>query len=355
MRAYLIEPHAEGRISGGYLYNRRMAEGDASILRRAVHVDRLESELAALAPHGPAWLLLDSIFLRPEWAGSFLRLRRAGLHLGVLLHAFPSFIERAMDRELLERELPLLPTAAELGLLEELELLVAPGPYVPRLLAQCGANIRCLVCPPGVDHNTAPPITAASATVRLISLGGVTPLKGLADGLRALGAAAVGGWHWTIVGHTGVDARHVAELEEIARLEGISDRVWFAGQRDHDETLALLRQSDLVLMPSYTENAPLVALEALAAGVPVVGYAVGGLPDLIRDGETGLLAPLLDIDGLSQRLRRLIQDGAERQRLARASAREGTLLPSWEAAARDFAAALRDQMAPGANGSGTER
>jgi glycosyltransferase involved in cell wall biosynthesis len=120
----------------------------------------------------------------------------------------------------------------------------------------------------------------------------------------------------------------------------LDDRVHLLGQRDHGASLALLAQSDALLIPSHTENTPLDALEALAAGVPVVGYAVGGLPDIVRDGETGLLAPLLDIPALADRLHRIISDEAERARLSRAAQHAAAAIPSWPEAARHFADAL---------------
>ena len=89
--------------------------------------------------------------------------------------------------------------------------------------------------------------------------------------------------------------------------------------------LATLRASDLLLITSATENHPLVALEALAARVPIVGYAVGGLPDIVRDGDAGLLSPPLDVAQLSRNLARLIEHPSERQRLgiARLEVAEG--------------------------------
>jgi glycosyltransferase involved in cell wall biosynthesis len=168
----------------------------------------------------------------------------------------------------------------------------------------------------------------------------VSPLKGFADGLAALARSGAANWEWSIAGSLEVAPEHTAELFALRRELGLDDRVHFLGQRDHRATLAVLARSDALLIPSYTENAPLVALEALAAGVPVVGYAVGGLPDIVRDGETGLLAPLLDIAALADRLRQIIEDDGERARLAHAARQAAAAIPSWSEAARHFAAAL---------------
>jgi glycosyltransferase involved in cell wall biosynthesis len=344
MRLFLIEPHAGGRISGGYLYNARMAESEGSLERRAVRPGHLAADLLALELPAPAWVLADSLFLNVEHMAAFQQLRqRSGLRLGLLLHAFPSFIRRAEDRSLLAHSLPLRPSAAELALLAQLDLLVAPGPYVPRLLLECGSPVATAICPPGVDpipaEGSAPP--RSPGPVQLISIGSVTPLKGLLDAAAALSRLGPADFCWTIVGHLGVTPEHVAELQQRIATLGLAARVVFAGQLGHAQTLAALRRSDLLILTSFTENHPLVALEALAARVPVVGYAVGGLPDIIRNGVSGLLSPLLDVPRLTENLARLMAEAGERQRLSEGCAVAAGSLMTWGEAARHFVQTLR--------------
>ncbi|HTV25000.1 MAG TPA: glycosyltransferase [Polyangiaceae bacterium] len=337
MQAFLLEPDAGGRISGGYLYNARIAEGSAAVQRRALSVDAFGAGLDELRLPNDAWLIADSLFLSPEPMAALERACR-GTHRrrAMLLHALPSFIERAGDRAELARSLPLRPTPDELALLETLDLVLAPGPLLPRLLAESGARVRAAVCPPGVDRPEPAPFSAGSAEVRLVSIGSVTPLKGFIDGVEALGALREQAFRWTIVGHLGVAPDYVEQLRSTIGALGLSDRVELAGQLDHAQTLATLRASDLLLLTSFTENHPLVALEALMAHVPIVGYAVGGLPDIVRDGETGLLSPLLDVPRLSQNLARALGDRRERARLADGCARAAAALPTWAEAARSF-------------------
>jgi N-acetyl-alpha-D-glucosaminyl L-malate synthase BshA len=92
----------------------------------------------------------------------------------------------------------------------------------------------------------------------------------------------------------GPDRVH-AEAE--ARELGVEDRVFFLGKI---ETVApLLSAADLFLLPSQSESFGLSALEALASGVPVVGSNTGGLPEVVRDGETGALCAVGDIEGMA--------------------------------------------------------
>jgi glycosyltransferase involved in cell wall biosynthesis len=338
-----VEPHSGGRISGGYLYNQRIAAAAPEVRRCAVGLATLERDLAQLDAHEAELVLLDSLFLTPERAAPFARLKSCtGAALGVLLHAFPSFIARGSRREQLQRSLPLQPTPAELRLLEQLDLLVSPGPYADRVLAECGSSIARVVCPPGVDALTAPATARSSeAVLQFISLGSVTQLKGLQDALDALAAMPTRAWRWTIVGSLGVEPQFVSELRRRITGYQLDEHVLLAGEREHAAALAALRSSDVLLISSFTENHPLVALEALAAGVPVAGYAVGGLPDIIAQRETGLLAPLLDVAALSEVCQSFVQDPSERRRLARNALRAASALPSWAEAGRQFVANVR--------------
>jgi glycosyltransferase involved in cell wall biosynthesis len=214
---------------------------------------------------------------------------------------------------------------------------------VPRLLAGCGAPVRTLVCPPGVDAR-APAPRPENAALQVISIGAVTELKGLTDGLRALARLPAASWRWTIVGHLGVAPDYAAALAHETRALGLEHNVLFTGQYEREQTLALLERSDVLLLPSYTENCPLVALEALAVGVPVVGYRVGGLPDIVQHEEAGLLAPLLDVEALSGYLARFAQDIAERHRLARAARAAGNALMSWQQAAAHFQSSMQREL-----------
>jgi N-acetyl-alpha-D-glucosaminyl L-malate synthase BshA len=97
--------------------------------------------------------------------------------------------------------------------------------------------------------------------------------------------------------------------EEEARRLKVSDGVAFLGKID--EVAPLLAAAHVFLLPSASESFGLSALEALACGVPVVASRVGGLPELIRDGETGRLCPVGDIDGMAAAAGELLRDGEQ--------------------------------------------
>ena len=70
----------------------------------------------------------------------------------------------------------------------------------------------------------------------------------------------------------------------------------------------LLASADLFLLPSDSESFGLSALEALASGVPVIGSRVGGLPEVVREGETGMLRPVGDVDAMADCASTILKD-----------------------------------------------
>jgi len=105
----------------------------------------------------------------------------------------------------------------------------------------------------------------------------------------------------------------------IAREIGVGDRVEALGEQD--QVGALLSISDVLLLPSEQESFGLAALEAMACEVPVVASRVGGLPEVITDGDTGFLHAPEDLDGMAASAVRLLTDDALHARIARAGRR----------------------------------
>lgn len=97
--------------------------------------------------------------------------------------------------------------------------------------------------------------------------------------------------------------------------------------RDPESVLPNLH---LLLQPSGSESFGLAALEAMSCGVPVVGYRVGGLPEVVLDGETGALVPFQDVDRLADRASELLADPSRRTNFARASRERAVALFSME-------------------------
>lgn len=89
-------------------------------------------------------------------------------------------------------------------------------------------------------------------------------------------------------------------LERQASRTNASDRIQFVGQVPHEDVPDYYAAADLFVLPSKSENYPIVLLEAMAAGLPIVAPRVGGVPEIVRNGENGILFEQHDPDILSQ-------------------------------------------------------
>ncbi|MDO5704826.1 MAG: glycosyltransferase family 4 protein, partial [Paracoccus sp. (in: a-proteobacteria)] len=107
-------------------------------------------------------------------------------------------------------------------------------------------------------------------------------------------------------------------LESQARARGVDGAVIFTGTQTQDQVAAHLAGADLLALPSFAEGVPVVLMEAMAAGLPVVSTRIAGIAELIDDGESGWLVPPGDLDSLVARLDGLLSDPALRDRMGQA-------------------------------------
>ena len=171
-----------------------------------------------------------------------------------------------------------------------------------------------------------PPIPAALAAVEAIPpsealevlfVGQVIRGKGVDLLLHAL-TRVPQPWHATIVG-TG---NHLEACQSLARKLGIAEHVRFAGWVPHGALTPLYADAALTVVPSrWPEPFGMVGIEAMARGRPVVGFAVGGIPDWLEHEVTGLLVPEADTGALGAAIHRLLADPPLRARLGEAAAR----------------------------------
>ena len=110
-----------------------------------------------------------------------------------------------------------------------------------------------------------------------------------------------------------------SRAEAYCRTHGLTEDVQFIGNVANLE--AVVSSCDLFLLPSETESFGMAALEALALEVPVIATRVGGLPEVVIDGEVGYLLPLGDVDGMADRAIEILQNQDLRQKLGRAARR----------------------------------
>jgi glycosyltransferase involved in cell wall biosynthesis len=239
---------------------------------------------------------------------AYERAYRLGLHHGTL-EEFQS------DRSL--RTLPL--RAERSSHARRAAHVVCPSAYLRDLVVGWGVPAgRVSVLPnpvPPVPDLPAPPEVSEPAQrdgTTFVFAGRLTAQKALGVAFRAV--ARVPGAALLVAGE-GPDR---AELERLA--DALAADVRFLGPQPRERVLELFRGADAAVLSSAWENFPHTVVEALAVGTPVVSTAVGGVPEVVRDGENGLLVPVGDEDALAAALQRISGDPALRARLAAAAA-----------------------------------
>jgi glycosyltransferase involved in cell wall biosynthesis len=174
------------------------------------------------------------------------------------------------------------------------------------------------------------PADARSQARRSLGIAADTPLvgvtgqiirrKGLIHLVRALPkiAAGVPNVRLLVVGGR-EHGPYASSVRAAAERLGVADRITWTGHRD--DARELLAALDLFVLPSLEESVPLVILEAMALGLAVVASSVGGIPECVLPGRTGILAPPARSDALAGAVLELLGDSARRRRLGEAGRR----------------------------------
>jgi len=118
-------------------------------------------------------------------------------------------------------------------------------------------------------------------------------------------------------------------------------RVKFIGMVSPEKIYDYLEQAKILILPSFYEGLPNVILEAMSVGVPVIATRVGGIPDVVKDGETGLLVEPGRVDELAISIRRLIEDDDLRGKMSKNCLEEAKKY-SWENLAERFEDLLKE-------------
>lgn len=148
----------------------------------------------------------------------------------------------------------------------------------------------------------------------------IIPRKGIDVLLRAFAAIAADFPQATlnIAGETTAMPSYLAACQALVQEAGLADRVHFWGSLDKSALQAAYGRAAGVVLPARQETAPVAIEEAMAAGCPVIATAVGGVPFMVQNEQTGLVSPPDDVAALAQALARLLGDPLQSERWGKA-------------------------------------
>jgi glycosyltransferase involved in cell wall biosynthesis len=342
------------RVTGGYLYHRRLAKRAAAhgADLRFVSVPALPFPLAIAT--GPRWLaqlravrtdvvVLDSI--AASAAASWLRW--VDPPLVAMLHQLPG----GMDRPRVARWLA---APFDRWAYRPARLLIAASDWLADELRRRGVSPRRLVViPPGRDAENgaaggdrSPPAGddadfRRGRSAAALCVANWLPRKGVVELLDALARVEPGLITLHLVGDRDADGRYAARVRHLIRSPALADRVVVHGVIDPATVARMYARADLFALPSFEEPYGTVWGEAMAAGLPVVGWRAGNLPYLAdHPGEAIMVAPA-DVPALADWLARLASDPALRASIGVAAARRALQRPTWDESAARFFDTLR--------------
>jgi glycosyltransferase involved in cell wall biosynthesis len=329
-----------GTMTGGYLYHRRIADlapsFDARVGFVSVPAWRFPLPVAAgptvlrsVVRQRPDALLLDSIaaaFLGPSlW-------RRPPVPLVGILHQPPGGIDHGRVRSRLQAVLD------RRAYRHAARLLVASEDLADRLRTDGVPQHLLRVVPPGRD--VAPQAVVPSIDLRagrnaaVLSVGNWVARKGLLDLLDAVGALPADAVTLHLIGDTEAEPGYARQVRARLAAPDLAGRVVVHGRVSVEEVAGFYRAADVFALTSVREPYGTVYGEAMAAGLPVVGWDAGNLPHLARDGVEGRVVPVGNTAALTAALAELAADESVRRRLGAAAARRAAAFPSWQDTAR---------------------
>jgi glycosyltransferase involved in cell wall biosynthesis len=214
-------------------------------------------------------------------------------------------------------------TAVSVKLLEKVRSALR-DPELPGVMVPNAAPFEA------IQENAAAP--RASVPQRyIVTVGHTIYRKGVDVLLRALGTLRSRGLRvpLVVVG----DGPDRADFERLAIELGVAEDVHFVGTQPHDQAIALIKASLFFVLASRAEGLPLVIAEAMACRKTVVATAVDGVPEIVLDGDTGLLVPSEDSDALAVAIGRLWTDDDYRHRLTAQAYERARTQFSWNVVA----------------------
>jgi len=296
---------------------------DADKRAQRRHLEEFRLGVMAFAERdGRRYDLVHSHYWMSGWVGRTLADCWDAPHV-VMFHT----LAEAKNRHHLGEREPAYRIAGERTVVASADRIVCAGEGEARMLTDLyrAERSRISVVPCGVDIEHFRPLDRAESRARIgidtdepvvLFVGRIEPLKGI-DVLIRAASHLEGPFRVLVVGGDEKDSRRKRDLVRLARELGVDERITWIEAAAHEDLPYYYNSADVCAVPSYYESFGLVALEAMACGVPVVASRVGGLKDTVRDGRTGYLVPWRCPEPFAERLDLLLTNDTLRRSLGR--------------------------------------
>lgn len=345
LRVTLVTLGHPDTVTGGYLYHRRMARAatanDAALTfvsfpDRPFPLPALAGPTVArqVRGHSPDVVALDSIaaaFAAP-W------LWRFSGPLAAIVHQSPGGIGHGTARSVVQRQLDLF-TYRRCD-----QIMVASETLIDELTKRGIKPERIVFVAPGRDldetRDTALDLRLGRGTAALC-VANWSEHKGIVELLHAFALIPEPLCTLHLVGDEDVDPRYAGRVRELLARGDLAERVVRHGPLLSEEVGTMYRAADVFIMPSTREAYGTVYGEAMAAGLPVVGWNLGNLARLARHELDGFLLKPGDIAGLAEAITKLSQDTKLRNRMSDSARARADAFPTWHESAALFFSVLR--------------
>ncbi len=310
--------------TGGNLYNQQVI----SYLTRFLPVEAI-----VISPEGDfpgEWeersdqiAVIDTLLLNNSRFVQFLGKIKERVPLILLVHYL----------NLLDPENPSSQVERELRLLSLFSGFIVTSRYSAECLKERGiAPEKIGVALPGLDpvfRRLLPGVDRPDG-VHLLTVSNILPGKGLLELIDILERLLRFSWQWELVGDHRLNPTFYRKFRRRLDASPIASRVRLGGVVKNKELLQVYNRSDIFLLPSRFESFSMASQEALASGLPVLAYRVGGLPEILTRREAGTLLPPQRPDAFVRELARWLEDAALRREMSKAARELGTSFPGWE-------------------------
>ena len=346
MRISLVTLGDPATLTGGYLFHRRMAQAapasDATLSfvsfpERSFPLPALAGRIVSshLRRQHPDVVVLDSIataFASP-WLGSFPG------PFAAMVHQRPGGIDHGLIRSSLQRKLDLI------AYRRCDRIMVASETLVDELTGRGIEPKRIVIVAPGRDvaaMGDAALDLRLGRDAALLCVANWIKRKGIVELLRAFTSIPESLCTLHLVGDEHVDPRYAVRVRGLLERGNLAGRVICHGPLSTEEVAQMYAAADVFVLPSTLEPYGTVYGEAMAAGLPVVGWNTGNLPHLARDEMDGIILKPGDVVGLARAFTRLSEDRELRGRMSHSAKARASSFPTWEESAALFFSELKN-------------